>query len=168
MTALDKIDIKILDSLAENGRISISDLSTSIGLSQTPTVNRIRKLEEMGVIKGYQAHLSEARLGGAISVFTWVSLVDQNRKTLQAFETTMQQAPEVMDCYLMTGDADYLLRIAVSGLDEFERFLTERLASLSEVRSIRSSVALRPVVQKRRPPGLSRQVQADPIKPGRV
>jgi DNA-binding Lrp family transcriptional regulator len=167
MTSLDKTDIKILDALTEQGRISISDLSTSIGLSQTPTVNRIRKLEETGVIKGYQAHLSEALLGGAISVFTWVSLVDQNRKTLMAFEQTMEQSPEVMDCYLMTGDADYLLRIAVSALDEYERFLTERLAGLSEVRSIRSSVALRPVVQKRRPPGLSRQVQAGPAKPGR-
>jgi Lrp/AsnC family leucine-responsive transcriptional regulator len=133
--------------------------SCSIGLSQTPTVNRIRKLEDLGVIKGYQAHLSEALLGGAISVFTWVSLVDQKRKTLSAFEKVMELSPEVMDCFLMTGDADYLLRIAVDGLDEFERFLTERLAGLSEVRSIRSSFALRPVIQKRRPPRLSRQMQ---------
>lgn len=167
MTALDKTDIRILDVLTEQGRISISDLSAAIGLSQTPTVNRIRKLEETGVIKGYQAHLSEALLGGAISVFTWVSLVDQKRETMSAFEKVMEASPEVMDCYLMTGDADYLLRIAMSGLGEFERFLTERLAGLSEVRSIRSSVALRPVVQKRRPPELSRQVQARPIKPGR-
>jgi len=164
MTALDKIDIRILDSLTEQGRISISELSAAIGLSQTPTVNRIRKLEETGVIKGYQAHLSEALLGGAISVFIWVSLVDQKSKTLFAFEKIMEQSPEVMDCYLMTGDADYLLRVAVNGLEEFERFLTERLAGLSEVTRIRSSVALRPVVQKRRPPELSRQVQAYPIK----
>ncbi|KCZ45551.1 MULTISPECIES: Lrp/AsnC family transcriptional regulator [Hyphomonas] len=161
MTALDKIDIRILDSLTEQGRISISDLSSAVGLSQTPTVNRIRKLEEMGVIQGYQAHLSEALLGGAFSVFTWVSLVDQKRETLSVFEKTMEESPEVMDCYLMTGDDDYLLRIAVDGLDEFERFLTERLAGLSEVRSIKSSFALRPVVQKRRPPELSRQVQAN-------
>jgi DNA-binding Lrp family transcriptional regulator len=164
MTPLDKIDIRILDSLTEQGRISISELSAAVGLSQTPTVNRIRKLEETGVIKGYQAHLSEALLGGAISVFIWVSLVDQQSKTLLSFEKIMEQSPEVMDCYLMTGDADYLLRVAVNGLEEFERFLTERLAGLSEVTRIRSSVALRPVVQKRRPPELSRQVQADPLK----
>jgi Lrp/AsnC family leucine-responsive transcriptional regulator len=159
LTSLDRIDIKILSALTEQGRISVSDLSSAIGLSQTPTVNRIRKLEDLGVIKGYQAHLSEALLGGAISVFTWVSLVDQKRKTLSAFEKVMELSPEVMDCFLMTGDADYLLRIAVDGLDEFERFLTERLAGLSEVRSIRSSFALRPVIQKRRPPRLSRQMQ---------
>lgn len=157
MATLDKTDIKILNALTEHGRISVSELSSAIGLSQTPTVNRIRKLEDLGVIKGYQAHLSEALLGGSISVFTWVSLVDQKRKTLSVFEKVMAQSPEVMDCYLMAGDADYLLRIAVDGLEEFERFLTERLASLSEVRSIRSSFALRPVVQKRRPPELSRQ-----------
>ena len=167
MTALDKTDIRILDVLTEQGRISISDLSATIGLSQTPTVNRIRKLEETGVIMGYQAHLSEAMLGGAISVFTWVSLVDQKRDTLSAFERAMERSPEVMDCYLMTGDADYLLRIAMSGLGEFERFLTDTLTGLPEVRSIRSSVALRPVVQKRRPPGLSRQVQDRPAGPPR-
>ena len=156
MPTLDKIDIKILNKLTEQGRISISDLSASVGLSQTPTVKRIRRLEETGVIKGYQAQLSEALLGGAFSVFTWVSLIDQKRETLRAFEAVMTRSPEVMDGYLMTGDADYLLRIAVDGLEEFERFLTERLAGLPEVRSIRSSFALRPVVQKRRPPSLSR------------
>ena len=160
MTSIDKIDIKILNTLTQHGRISFSDLAATIGLSQTPTVNRVRRLENEGVIKGYQAHLSEAHLGGAFSVFTWVSLIDQKRETLSAFEAVIEKSPEVMDGYLIAGDADYLLRISVDGLEEFERFLTDQLATLPQVQSIRSSFALRPVVQRRQPPRLSRMPAA--------
>ena len=156
MTTLDKTDLKILRRLSSDGRISFSDLAEDIGLSQTPTLKRVRRLESDGIIKGYQAVLDEAALGASMTVFTWVSLTDQKKDSLMAFERLMQQSPEVMDCYLMTGDADYMLRIAVDGLDEFERFLTERLSSLAEVKSIRSSFALRPVVQKSTPPRLTR------------
>ncbi|MEM6625234.1 MAG: Lrp/AsnC family transcriptional regulator [Pseudomonadota bacterium] len=152
----DEIDIRIMRALAEDGRMSISDLADKIGLSQTPTAKRVRRLEESGLITGYQAQLSEALLGGALTVFTWVSLVDQKRESLTVFEHSMAASPEVMDCYLMTGDADYLLRIAVDNLEEFERFLTERVSSSDKVSSIRSSFALRPVALKRRPPLLSR------------
>lgn len=156
MAALDHLDIKIMRILADNGRISISDLAEQVGLSQTPTAKRIRRLEQNELITGYQAILNESRLGGSMTVFTWVSLTDQNRESLDAFEESMAKLPEVMDCYLMTGDADYLIRIAVDGLDEFERFLTERVSRSDKVSSIRSSVALRPVVLKRRPPSLTR------------
>ncbi|GAB5457835.1 MAG: Lrp/AsnC family transcriptional regulator [Henriciella sp.] len=153
---LDSMDIKILRILSERGRISISDLAEEVGLSQTPTAKRVRRLEEDDLITGYQAKLNETRLGGSMTVFTWVSLVDQKRESLTAFEQSMAKSPEVMDCYLMTGDADYLLRIAVDGLDEFERFLTERVSKSDKVSSIRSSFALRPVALKHRPPLLSR------------
>ena len=155
MTKLDNIDIKILRALSEDGRVSFSDLATFVSLSQTPTVKRVRRLEECGLIRGYQAVFDEAQLGGAMTVFTWVSLSDQRRETLDAFEEIMIKSPEVMDCYLMTGDSDYLLRLAVDGLAEFEQFLTERLAGFKMVNSIKSSFALRPVIQKRQPPQLN-------------
>ena len=116
---LDKIDINILRILADDGRISLSDLSARVSLSQTPTAKRVRRLEEDGFIQGYRAIFDNTRLGGAMTVFTWVSIADQKRETLQAFEDLVVKSPEVMDCYLMTGDSDYLLRIAIDGLAEF-------------------------------------------------
>lgn len=150
----DSIDLKIMRALADHGRVSISELAQKIGLSATPTANRVRQLEESHLIKGYVAELNERLLGGSLTVFTWVSLVDQKKESLEAFERSMIRSPEVMDCFLMTGDADYLLRIAVDTLEEFERFLTERISKSDKVSSIRSSFALRPVSQKRRPPKL--------------
>ena len=155
-TLLDPLDIKILRALAEDGRMSLSDLAAHVSLSQTPTAKRVRRLEEEGIIKGYRAVFDDVRLGGSMTVFTWVSLSDQKRESLQAFEKAMAKSPEVMDWYLMTGDSDYLLRIAIDGLAEFERFLTERLAAFARVNSIKSSFALRPVVQERKPPHLTR------------
>lgn len=153
---LDQTDIRILRTLADDGRMSLSDLASEVSLSQTPTAKRVRRLEEDGIIKGYRAVFDDARLGGAMTVFTWVSLSDQKRETLEAFEQAMSKSPEVIDCYLMTGDSDYLLRIAIDGPAEFERFLTDRLAGFARVNSIKSSFALRPVVQKRKPPHLTR------------
>ena len=153
---LDKIDINILRILADDGRISLSDLSARVSLSQTPTAKRVRRLEEDGFIQGYRAIFDNTRLGGAMTVFTWVSLADQKRETLQAFEDLVVKSPEVMDCYLMTGDSDYLLRIAIDGLAEFERFLTDRIAGFARVNSIKSSFALRAVIEKKQPPQLTR------------
>ncbi len=153
---IDKTDIRILRALADDGRISISDLSDHVSLSHTSTAKRVRRLEEEGYVKGYRAVFDDSRLGGAMTVFTWVSLADQRRETLEAFEAAMERSPEVMDCYLMTGDSDYLVRIAIDGLAEFERFLTDRLAGFVKISSIKSSFALRPVVQKRKPPNLTR------------
>lgn len=153
---LDKTDLRILRALADDGRMSVSDLCDHVSLSHTSTAKRVRRLEEEGYIKGYKAVFDDARLGGAMTVFTWVSLADQKRETLKAFEAAMERSPEVMDCYLMTGDSDYLVRIAIDDLAEFERFLTERLSGFAKVNSIKSSFALRPVVLKRKPPHLTR------------
>ncbi len=156
MTTYDDIDLKIMRILATDGRVSISDLSETIGLSQTPTAKRVRRLEDSGLISGYRADLDDARLGGALTVFTWVTLVDQKATSIAAFEALMMSSPAVMDCHLMTGDADYLVRIAVDNLKEFEVFLTERISSSDVVSSIRSSFALRSVQLDQCPPALSR------------
>lgn len=158
MTTYDTIDLKIMRELSADGRISISDLSETIGLSQTPTAKRVKRLEECGLIKEYRAILDETRLGGALTVFTWVSLVDQTTESLASFETLMKTSPSVMGFYLMTGDADYLVRIAVDNLAEFEAFLTNRMSKSKVVSSIRSSFALRAVDLDRQPPALKRSL----------
>ena len=152
---LDRMDMKILNLLAADGRMSNTELSERINLSQTPTLKRVKRMEEDGFIVGYKAILDEAKLGGSLTVFTWVSLINQKKESLLEFENLVSKAPQVMDCFLMTGDADYLLRIVVDNLNEFESFLTEKMARLVQINSIKSSFALRRIVQKNTPPMLS-------------
>lgn len=157
MTTYDQIDLKIMRCMARDGRLSISDLSQAVGLSQTPTAKRLKRLELEGLIKEYRAVLDERRLGGALTVFTWVSLIDQTSESLASFEKLVASSPSVMDCYLMTGDADYLLRLAVDSLEEFEAFLTHNISKSDFVSNIRSSFALRSIELNQQPPKLKRR-----------
>ncbi len=146
--SLDKIDRKILIELQRNGRLSHQELSERVGLSATPCARRIRKLEQTGVIKGYAAIVDEARLGYGFSVFVSVRLDHQTDDRLLNFEDEIQQLPEVADCWLMTGNRDYLLRIALTDLTEFERFLTGTLTKIPGVASIESSIPIRRVKEQ--------------------
>jgi Lrp/AsnC family transcriptional regulator, leucine-responsive regulatory protein len=145
ITNIDDIDRRILRALQANGRMSLQELSTSVGLSPTPVARRIRQLEEAGIITGYRALIDEAALGFAISVFVSVRLDRQIDGTLAGFEAAIRAFPEVVDCWLMTGNRDYLLRIATSSLAEFEAFLTGRLTRVPGVAAIESSIPLRRV-----------------------
>ncbi len=145
MTDLDAIDRRILTELQGNARISNAELAEAVGLSPSPCLRRVRALEAAGVIKGYAALLDAAEVGLPISVFVQVTLERQIERALEAFETAIQGRPEVMECYLMTGDADYLLRVVVSDLAAYERFLKEHLTRVSGVSSIKSSFALNQV-----------------------
>jgi len=142
---LDAIDHAILHELQANARMSVQDLSQRVGLSPSPCARRIRILEETGVISGYQALVNEARAGFAFSVFVSVKLDRQVDDTLKEFETAIRAYPEVVDCWLMTGNRDYLLRIAVRDIAEFEHFLTGKLTRIPVVASIESSIPLRRV-----------------------
>ncbi len=146
--SLDNIDRKILIELQRNGRLSHQELSERVGLSATPCARRIRKLEQTGVIKGYAAIVDEARLGYGFSVFVSVRLDHQTDDRLHNFENEIQQLPEVADCWLMTGNRDYLLRIALTDLTEFERFLTGTLTKIPGVASIESSIPIRRVKEQ--------------------
>ncbi len=146
--SLDNIDRKILIELQRNGRLSHQELSERVGLSATPCARRIRKLEQTGVIKGYAAIVDEARLGYGFSVFVSVRLDHQTDDRLLNFEDEIQQLPEVADCWLMTGNRDYLLRIALTDLTEFERFLTGTLTKIPGVASIESSIPIRRVKEQ--------------------
>lgn len=144
---MDRLDVQILRSLSGDGRMSLQDLSERIGLSTTPTARRVRRLEKAGIITGYAALIDETALGFDVSVFVSVQLERQVDDALATFEAAVREFPEVVDCWLMTGDRDYLLRIATTGLKEFEEFLVGRLTRVPGVASIQSSIPLRRVKQ---------------------
>ena len=144
-TKIDIFDTAILRELQNNGRASIIELSQIVGLSPSPVARRLHNLEEAGFITGYTALLDETKLGFGVSVFVSVQLDKQVDGALAAFEAAIIKFPEVVDCWLMTGNRDYMLRIAVSGLAEFEHFLVGTLTKVEGVSSIESSIPLRRV-----------------------
>lgn len=144
-TELDEIDRKILKELQRDARLTHQELSERIGLSASPCARRIRKLETEGFITGYSARIDEAKMGFGFSVFVSVRLDRQVDDRLVAFEREVARCPEVVDCWLMTGKFDYLLRVAVRDLNEFEHFLTGRLTKIAGVASIESSIPIRRV-----------------------
>jgi Lrp/AsnC family transcriptional regulator, leucine-responsive regulatory protein len=145
MTTIDVIDRRIIQELGKNARITTLQLSEAAGLSPTPIARRVRRLEDAGIIRGYAALIDEAALGFGVSVFVSVKLEKQVDDALETFETAIAQFPEVVDCWLMTGNRDYLMRVATRDLSEFERFLVGRLTKVRGVASIESSIPLRRV-----------------------
>lgn len=143
--SLDQIDKKILAELQRNARLSHQELSERVGLTPTPCARRIRNLEKAGIINGYAANIDEAGMGFGFSVFVSVRLDHQIDDRLINFEREIGLMPEVVDCWLMTGNRDYLLRIAVADLTEFEQFLTQNLTRVDGVASIESSIPIRRV-----------------------
>ena len=139
---MDATDRKIVRELQRNGRISNQDLADRVGLSPSPCLRRVRALEKDGVLKGYTALVDQEKYGLPIDVFVSISLESQRDEALKAFETAILRLDEVMECYLMTGSRDYLLRVVCDGLKSYERFTREQLARLPGVRSIESSFAL--------------------------
>lgn len=144
-SALDGIDRRILRVLQRDGRISLQDLGEQVGLSASPVARRLRALEKAGVVRGYAALIDEAALGYSVSVFVSVRLDRQVDDALERFETAVKGFEEVVDCWLMTGARDYLLRVACEDLEAFERFLTSRLTRAPGVAGIESSIPLRRV-----------------------
>jgi len=141
-TFLDAIDIRILRALQEDGRITIQDLAGKVGLTPSPCLRRVRMLEEAGVIAGYIAKLDQAAVGLAVNVFISIRLERQREDELERFSKAIALWPEVLECYLMTGQRDYLMRVVVADLPAYERFLKEKLTRLTCVASIESSFAL--------------------------
>ncbi len=145
---LDAIDRRILAVLQERARISNADLAREVGLSPSPCLRRVRELEESGVIRSYATLLDPASVGLAVSVFVNVTLERQIESALELFEAAVAARLEVMECYLMTGDADYLLRVAVADLNAYERFLVDYLTRVPGIASIKSSFALKQVAYR--------------------
>lgn len=142
---LDAIDRRILGQLQENARISNADLARAVGLSPSPCLRRVRELEKEGIVRGYVALLEPGAVGLPVSIFVQVTLERQVEGALEEFERAIGARPEVMECYLMTGDADYLLRVVVPDLPAYERFLMDHLTRIPGVAGIKSSVSLKQI-----------------------
>jgi len=143
--ALDVIDLKILAALQADARISNVDLARKVHLSPSPCLARVRALEEGGLVARYVTLLDPKKLGLTVSVLVQVTLERQVEKALDGFERAVLERPEVMECYLMTGDADYLLRVVVPDVPAFERFILDFLSRVPGVGNIKSSFALKQV-----------------------
>ena len=144
-TLLDDFDLRILRALIQDGRQSVQALSELIGLSPSPVARRLRRLEENGTIAGYAALVDEVKLGFGVSVFVSVKLDRQVDDALAVFEKAIETFPEVVDCWLMTGNRDYMLRVVTRNMSEFEQFLVGQLTKISPVAEIESSIPLRRV-----------------------
>ncbi|WP_417460932.1 Lrp/AsnC family transcriptional regulator [Kordiimonas sp.] len=151
MIEIDKIDRAILDALQKDGRLSNVELARHVGLSESACLRRVKNLDEKGVITHYAAHLNAASVGLPGSVFVRVSLVDQQEEKLRTFEESVRSVPEVMECYLMSGDVDYMIRVVVKGAPDYER-IHNTLTRLPGVARIHSSFALRTVLKRTRLP----------------
>ena len=138
----DKIDRRILRDLQEDGRMTNVELARRAGISAPPCLRRVRRLEEAGVIRGYVAVIEQNQVGLPVSVFISIKLERQREEDLDRFGTAIAQWPEVLECYLMTGTRDYLLRVVCADLLAYERFLKEKLTRLDGLASIESSFAL--------------------------
>src|SRR3989304_3351619 len=144
--AMDAIDARILGRLQEDARLSNVELAQAVGRSPSPRLPRARGLARgAGVIRRYATVLDPQRVGLPVSVFVNVTLEKQVERALGVFEEAVRQRPEVVECYLMTGEADYLLRVVVADLTAYERFLMEHLTRVPGVSSIKSSFALKQV-----------------------
>jgi len=142
---MDAIDLRILANLQQDARISNVELARAVNLSPSPCLARVRALEAAGYIDRYVTLLSPKMLGLAVSVLVQVTLEKQIEPALESFEKAVRERPEVMECYLMTGDADYLLRVLVPDVPAFERFILEFLSRVPGVGNIKSSFALKQV-----------------------
>jgi len=145
---LDSIDMKILGHLQMDGSLSNVELARRVHLSPSPCLSRVRALESAGVIQRYVAIANPAALGLDLNVFISISLKTQSKESLADFERRISEHDEVMECYLMTGDSDYLIRVAVANIAALEKFILEQLTPIPGIEKIRSSFALKRVRYK--------------------
>jgi DNA-binding Lrp family transcriptional regulator len=145
---LDKTDYRILDALQQDGSLTNVELARRVHLSPSPCLARVKALEARGVIARYVALASAPALGLGLNVFISISLKSQSKAALAEFEQRIAEHDEVMECYLMTGDSDYLIRVAVTDISALEKFILEQLTPIPGIDKIRSSFALKQVRYK--------------------
>jgi len=145
---LDKIDYAILDSLQNEGRISNNDLAGQVGLSPSACLRRVKSLETCGIIDRYVAMIDQSAADLPDNVFVQITVEKQTKEKLAAFEKKVKECPKIMECYLMSGDADYLLRVIVADATDYERLHMDVLTALPGVSQIKSNFSLRTVTKK--------------------
>ncbi|HEV7632863.1 MAG TPA: Lrp/AsnC family transcriptional regulator [Steroidobacteraceae bacterium] len=149
---LDRQDRAILSALQRDGRMPNATLAQAVNLSESACLRRVRALEESGLIEGYAAHLNQALAGYPVNAFVSITLDRQAQTDLQSFDAAIRAIPEVMECYMMSGDYDYLLRVVVADMSDFERIHSRHLTRLPGVARVHSSFALRTVQKARELP----------------
>jgi Lrp/AsnC family leucine-responsive transcriptional regulator len=145
---IDGVDLRILAQLQDDGSLSNVELARRVHLSPSPCLARVKALESAGVIRQYVALAEPKALGLGLNVFINISLKEQSKHALAEFERRIAEHDEVMECYLMTGDSDYLIRVAVADIGALERFILEQLTPIPGIEKIRSSFALKQVRYK--------------------
>ncbi|MFY8053882.1 MAG: Lrp/AsnC family transcriptional regulator, partial [Limnohabitans sp.] len=145
---IDAVDIRILNELQADGSLTNLELAKRVHLSPSPCLTRVKALENDGVIDRYVALVQPKSLGLNLSVFISISLKEQSKSALAAFEKSIADHDEIMECYLMTGDSDYLIRVAVADITALEKFILEQLTPIAGIEKIRSSFALKQVKYK--------------------
>lgn len=145
---LDAVDLRILTELQQDSSLSNVELARRVHLSPSPCLMRVKHLESEGVIQRYVALCDTKSLGLGLNVFISITLKEQSRKALAEFEQRIAEHDEVMECYLMTGDSDYLIRVALADIAALERFILNQLTPIAGVEKIRSSFALKQVRYK--------------------
>lgn len=141
-TQLDPTDLQILDLLQEDSRMTIKKMSEIIGLSATPVFERIKKLEKSGYIKKYVALLNERKLGLKQVIFINLTLKEHNRSYLEKFVREVKEFPEVIECYRITGNFDFLIKVLVEDIESYETFILTKLSLLSNLGNVQSHIAL--------------------------
>lgn len=149
-TALDATDLKILEALQENCRMTLAELSEQVGLSQSPCLRRWRRLEEEGYITGYTALIDARKLGRKMMAFVEIKLAIHSDEAIERFERAISAAPQVQECFLMTGQRDYFLRVLVDDLEGYDEFVKSVLRSVGNISSMETSFALREVEMRPR------------------
>ncbi len=139
---LDAIDLRILKSLQEDGQLTNNDLAERVGLSPSPCLRRVRRLEQEGFIRTYRAVLDREAVGLGLTVFVEIKVERHNRENAQALQDALRALPEVVSCHMVSGTADFIAEIVVANLKAYERLLTERLLTLPMIADIRSNFAL--------------------------
>jgi len=155
---LDRIDRRILHDLQADGRMTNVELARRAGISAPPCLRRVRALEKAGLIRGYHAEVNAEALGFAVTIFAQVGLSSQAEPDLKAFEALMASYPEVRECHMLAGEADFLLRIVATDWDAYQRFLTTRLTPAPNVSHVKSALAIR---TSKSEPGVP--IDADPL-----
>lgn len=148
---LDSIDIKILNALQANARISNAELAARVNLSQTPCLRRLRKLEQSGLIEQYSARLNHSMLGINVSAFVFIKLNKNTSSNAAEFEAAVSAFPEVLECCVLAGVHDYALRVAMADLQAFEIFLKDKLANVDQVENIESTIILNQTMTRHSP-----------------
>ncbi|WP_454844542.1 Lrp/AsnC family transcriptional regulator [Pseudomonas veronii] len=146
---MDRIDRKILSELQKDGRLSVTELAERVGLSLSPCHRRVRALEESGVLLGYRAQLDPCALGLNFSAMVFVTLLEGDRRAVEAFEAALIEIPQIVDVQRLFGEPDYLLQVITEDLPAFQRLYDERLSTLPNAQRLISTLVMKRVIENR-------------------